>query len=109
MWLNDRRSRILRNVGRSLQTGFRLAVVLSMGSQTYAEKSESAASDGNYDAYLDLSYALDSTFPDNDRWRIWSTATHVSELAPNTVRVSVQKKVTERSRWNLEFGLQDGR
>jgi len=62
----------------------------------------------HYGAYLDLSYAIDFNFPDNHRWRSKSTTTHVNQLAPNMVRVYVQKDAVPQSRWGGELALQDG-
>ncbi|MGH7166856.1 MAG: outer membrane beta-barrel protein [Nitrospiraceae bacterium] len=89
-------------------TGVGIVLSLLIVLPAYGEETESPRSDWHYGAYLDLSYALDFNFPENNRWRSKSTTTHVNELAPNMVLGYVWKDATPHSRWGLEFGLQDG-
>ena len=62
----------------------------------------------HYGAYLDVSYAANFNFPDNDRWRSRATASRHNQPAPNMVLAYVRKDVTESSRWGMELGVQGG-
>lgn len=64
--------------------------------------------DWHYGAYLDVGYAANFNFPDNDLWRSRSTASRHNQPAPNMVLAYVRKDVTESSRWGMELGVQGG-
>jgi hypothetical protein len=72
------------------------------------DRSRETATDWHYGAYLDLSYDLDFNFPANHRFRSRTTTSRTNELAPNMALAYVRKDATDRSRWGMEFGLQDG-
>jgi hypothetical protein len=62
----------------------------------------------HYGAYLDVGYAANLNFPDNDRWRSRSTASRHNQPAPNMVLAYVRKDASEASRWGMELGVQGG-
>ena len=61
-----------------------------------------------YGAYLDVGYAANFNFPDNDLWRSRATASRHNQPAPNMVLAYVRKDSTESSRWGMELGVQGG-
>jgi hypothetical protein len=63
----------------------------------------------HYGAYVDLTYAIDFNYPENQMWRSKVTTQRVNELALNMALAYVTKEVNEASRWGMEFGLQTGR
>jgi len=63
----------------------------------------------HYGAYVDLTYAIDFNYPENQLWRSKVTTQRVNELALNMALAYVTKEVNEASRWGMEFGLQTGR
>jgi hypothetical protein len=67
-----------------------------------------ASSHWHYGAYLDVGYAANFNFPDNDLWRSRSTASRHNQPAPNMVLAYVRKDATESSRWGMELGVQGG-
>ena len=67
-----------------------------------------APSDWHYGAYLDVGYAANFNFPDNDLWRSRTTASRHNQPAPNMVLAYVRKDATESSRWGMELGVQGG-
>lgn len=69
---------------------------------------EPTASDWHYGGSIDLSYAVDFNFPGNHLWRSKTTTPGVNEPALNMAVGYVRKDPSERSRWGLEFGLQEG-
>jgi hypothetical protein len=69
---------------------------------------ELSASDWHYGGSIDLSYAVDFNFPENNLWRSKTTTPGVNEPALNMVVGYVRKDVSVQSRWGLEFGLQEG-
>ncbi|NJL17963.1 MAG: outer membrane beta-barrel protein [Nitrospira sp.] len=73
-----------------------------------AAESHPGSSDWHYGGSIDLSYAVDSNFPENHRWRSKTTTPSVNEPALNMTVGYVRKDVSVRSRWGLEFGLQEG-
>ncbi|MBH0190734.1 MAG: outer membrane beta-barrel protein [Nitrospira sp.] len=62
----------------------------------------------HYGAYLDVGYAANFNFPDNDLWRSRTTASRHNQPAPNMVLAYVRKDVSEVSRWGMELGVQGG-
>lgn len=62
----------------------------------------------HYEGYVDVSYAVDSNFPENHRWRSKSTTPRANEFAPNMLLAYVQKDSSASSRWGMEFGIQGG-
>lgn len=65
-------------------------------------------SDWHYGGSIDLSYAVDFNFPGNNLWRSKTTTPSVNEPALNMAVGYVKKDPSERSRWGLEFGFQEG-
>lgn len=64
--------------------------------------------DWRYGAYLDVGYAVNFNFPDNDRWRNRSTASWHNQPVPNMVLAYLRKEATASSRWGTELGVQGG-
>ncbi len=73
-----------------------------------AAESQPNNSDWHYGGSIDLSYAVDFNFPENNLWRSKTTSNFVNEPALNMAVGYVRKDVSVRSRWGLEFGLQEG-
>ncbi|NJN69604.1 MAG: outer membrane beta-barrel protein [Nitrospira sp.] len=74
----------------------------------FAAESHSDTSDWHYGGSIDLSYAVDFNFPENNLWRSKTTTPGVNEPALNMAVGYVRKDVSVQSRWGLEFGLQEG-
>ncbi|MBK9308198.1 MAG: outer membrane beta-barrel protein [Nitrospira sp.] len=74
----------------------------------FAAETDSGINDWHYGGSIDLSYVIDSNFPENHLWRSKTTTPNVNEPALNMVVGYIRKDATERSRWGLEFGLQEG-
>lgn len=74
----------------------------------YADEPRPNNSDWHYGGSIDLSYAVNSNFPDNHLWRSKTTTPSVNEPALNMAVGYVRKDPSDRSRWGLEFGLQEG-
>ncbi|MDH5739832.1 MAG: porin [Nitrospira sp.] len=74
----------------------------------FAAESHSDTSDWHYGGSIDLSYAVDINFPENNLWRSKTTTSGVNEPALNMAVGYVRKDVSVQSRWGLEFGLQEG-
>jgi hypothetical protein len=62
----------------------------------------------HHGGYLDVGYAANFNFPDNDLWRSRATASRHNQPAPNMVLAYVRKDVSEVSRWGMELGVQGG-
>lgn len=75
---------------------------------SFAADTRRDTSDWHYGGSIDLSYAVNSNFPENHFWRSKTTTPKVNELSLNLVVGYVRKDPTDRSRWGLEFGLQEG-
>jgi hypothetical protein len=61
-----------------------------------------------YGAYLDVGYAANFNFPENDLWRSRATASRHNQVAPNMVLAYMRKDASEASRWGMELGVQGG-
>ena len=72
------------------------------------EEPEPEPGNWHYGGYLDVGYAMDANHPGNGLWRSKSTTFKVDEPKLNMVMGYVRKYGTVKSRWGMEFGLQDG-
>lgn len=90
--------------------GCAAALLLSLATAVplYAEDAAAPSSDWRYGAMVDLSYAVDFNFPENDLWRSKTTTRRVNRIAPNLVLGYVKKQANRDSRWGMEFGVQGG-
>ena len=70
--------------------------------------SAASSNEWHYGAYLDVGYAANFNFPDNDLWRNRSTTSRHNQVAPNMVLAYVRKDRSEGSRWGMELGVQGG-
>lgn len=59
-------------------------------------------------AILDLSYGLNTNFPDDHTFRSKQTTPLTNEVAPNLGLVSIRREVTRDTRWGAELGFQGG-
>lgn len=69
---------------------------------------ETSALDWHYGGSIDVSYAVDFNFPENNLWRSKATTPGVNEPALNMAVGYVRKNPSEHSPWGIEFGLQEG-
>lgn len=59
-------------------------------------------------ALLDLSYALNTNFPENHTFRSKQTTPQTNEVAPNLGLVSLRREATAESRWGADLGFHGG-
>lgn len=72
------------------------------------ETSKPETGNWHFGGYLDVGYTVNTNQPANGLWRSKFTTFKVDEPELNMATVYVRKDETPKSRWGLEFGLQNG-